>query len=362
MTLTAAGGNWVEVKGATGQFTVNQFLDQFRKPLATQPTLTWSVTTIPSGALQPTLSLSGKTVTVTVSKAGCYDLTATASDGAGHFASMLATLIVDPVATSIAQFPAASVVNGASKQFTDPAVLDEFGNVMAFQPFYSWSATTFPSGAQAPTFNTSGTTTTVTFHKAGSYVLRAFDTSAPNLAFSTTVTVNQVATRLSQVPPATVAVNGSGQQFSDPVVLDEFGNALAIQPGYTWVATTVPGGATIPTFSTSGTVTTVTFSKACSYGLKAYVTSASNLAFSLTATVNQVATSFAQLPVTTVVINGTSLQFSDPAAFDEFGNAMATSPVILGWPPRCPAAPGRRPSAPAARPPRWFSARPAAMF
>ena len=49
ITLTAAG-NWVEVKGATAQLMVDQFLDQFRNPLAAQPTLTWSVATVPSGA------------------------------------------------------------------------------------------------------------------------------------------------------------------------------------------------------------------------------------------------------------------------------------------------------------------------
>ena len=88
-------------------------------------------------------------MTVTVSKAGCYVLTAAASDGTGHSATLPATVIVDQVATSIGQFPAAMVVNGCVQQFTNPSLLDEFGNAMVAQPFYSWSATSLPSGAGA---------------------------------------------------------------------------------------------------------------------------------------------------------------------------------------------------------------------
>ena len=150
MSLTAAG-NWVEVKGATAQLTVSQFLDQFRNPLPTPPALAWSVAAVPSGARQPTLSLSGKTVTVTVSQAGEYGLVATMTDGMGHSATYSEYVIVDQVATSVAPFPAAMVVNGATQQFGNPVALDEFGNAMIAQPFFAWSFTTVPSGAQAPT-------------------------------------------------------------------------------------------------------------------------------------------------------------------------------------------------------------------
>ena len=266
---------------------------------------------------QPTLSLSGNTETVIVSHYGMYGLLATASDGLGHTATMSAFVIVDQVATSIAPVPATTVVNGGSQQFSDPTLLDEFGNPMVAQPFYAWSAATFPSGAQAPTFITSGTTTTAIFHKAGSYVLKAFDTSAANLTFSTTATVNQVATSLVQVPPSTAMVNGSSQQLNNPVLLDEFGNPMAVQPACTWAATTLPSGAKAPTFSTSGTTTTVVFSRAGIYSLKASVaiSGVGTLTFGVTATVNQVATSFTQAPVATVVVNGVSQQFSRSGRF-----------------------------------------------
>ena len=75
-----------------------------------------------------------------------------------------------------------------------------------------------------------------------------------------------------------MAVNGASQQFSNPTLLDEFGNAMAIQPSYTWAVVTVPSGAKAPTFNASGTTTTVTFSKIGSYGLKVSAAGASNLA------------------------------------------------------------------------------------
>ena len=79
---------------------------------------------------------------------------------------------------------------------------------MVAQPFSPGRPLSLPSGAQAPTFSTSGTTTTATFHKAGNYVLKAFDTSAANLTFSTTVTVNQIATQFCASPGR----DGGGQR------------------------------------------------------------------------------------------------------------------------------------------------------
>src|SRR5208283_7911 len=70
VTLTTAAANSVAVNAATTQLTVNQFLDQFHNALSTQPTLTWSATTVPSGAQPPAFSINGKTVTVTFHKAG----------------------------------------------------------------------------------------------------------------------------------------------------------------------------------------------------------------------------------------------------------------------------------------------------
>ena len=49
--------------------------------------------------------------------------------------------------------------------------------------------------------------------------------------------------------------------------LDQFGNALATTPAFTWSITTIPSGAARPAISASGGNATLTFSKAGAYGL-----------------------------------------------------------------------------------------------
>ena len=263
---------------------------------------------------------------MTFHKAGSYVLTAFATNTAANL-TVSTTATVNQVATSLAQVPAATVaVNGKSQQFADPVVVDQFGNAMPTQPSYAWMVTTLPTGASAPTFSTSGATTTATFSKAGSYGLVAYVTGASNLTFSITATVNQVATSFVQVPATTIAVNGTSQQFSDPAVLDQFGNAMA-QPGYTWSAATLPSGSQTPTFSTAGSTTTVVFSKAGSYGLKASIGGAGNLTFSITATVNQTFSSIAVSPSSTSIQKGATQQFT-AQALDQFQNALATQPAF----------------------------------
>ena len=335
-TKTVVSSNTPVTISGTSEALAVQGLDQFGNVLTTQPTLTWSATTVPSGAQQPGFSINGKTVTVTFHKAGNYLLLATANDGEGHTATASQTVIVDQAATGIGSGAAATVtVNATSQQFTDPAVLDQFGTAMATQPGYTWVASLYPGGATVPTFSTSGTTTTAAFHKAGTYYLKASVNGVSTLGFNTTVTVNPVATNVV-IPATTVTINGKSQQFSNPAVLDQFGVGMAIQPSLTWVATTLPGGAQTPAFNTSSTGTTVTFTKAGSYGLKAYVTNASTVAWNITATVNQLATSLASVPATTVTVTGTSQQISDPVVDDQFGNAMATQPAYGWYATACP--------------------------
>ena len=152
-----------------------------------------------------------------------------------------------------------------ASSLADPAVLDQFGNPMATQPSYTWSATTLPSGAQAPTFSTSGTTTTVVFSKAGSYGLKAYVGGASNLTFSITATVNQTLSSIAVSPSSTSIQMGATQQFTAQE-LDQFHNALATQPTFTWSASagtiTAAGLYTAP--GTSGMVTVTAKSGALS--------------------------------------------------------------------------------------------------
>ena len=127
---------------------------------------------------------------------------------------------------------------------------------MATQPSYTWAATTLPSGAQAPTFSTSGTTTTVVFSMAGSYGLKAYVGGASNLTFSVTATVNQTLSSLTVSPSSTSLQMGATQQFTAQE-LDQFHNAMATQPTFTWSASagtiTTAGLYTAP--GTAGTAT-----------------------------------------------------------------------------------------------------------
>ena len=108
---------------------------------------------------------------------------------------------------------------------------------------YTWAATAMPAGAGAPAFSANGTNaaknTTTTFTHAGSYTLTVTiaDSGGGSVTSSVPVTVTQLLT--SVVVSAGTPVIGSQitQQFT-ATALDQFGNALAIQPSsFTWKAT-----------------------------------------------------------------------------------------------------------------------------
>ena len=112
------------------------------------------------------------------------------------------------------------------------------------------------------------------------------------------------------------------------MIVDQFGNALATQPALTWSATTLPSGATAPSFATSGGTTTATFSSAGTYALTAKVTSATSISFVLSANVTQTLTSIVVTPNTASLSTGTTQQFA-AQALDQFKHAMQTQPAIV---------------------------------
>jgi hypothetical protein len=102
---------------------------------------------------------------------------------------------------------------------------------------------------------------------------------------------------------------------------------------YTWAATSIPAGATAPTFSANGANAakniTVTFSKAGNYTFT--VTIFDPLGESVTSivpvTVSQTVTSIAVTPATVSLNTGASQTFT-AVANDQFGTALATQPVF----------------------------------
>ena len=101
---------------------------------------------------------------------------------------------------------------------------------------YAWSVASQPNGAKTPTFNNANNNNTnVTFYQAGSYTFTVTVTDALGLSSTSSVTVTVVQTLpASASRPANVTLAmGATQQFT-ATALDQFGQAMASQPAFTW--------------------------------------------------------------------------------------------------------------------------------
>ncbi len=112
---------------------------------------------------------------------------------------------------------------------------------------YTWAVSAKPAGAPDPVFAVNGTNaakaTGATFSAAGAYTFTVTITDSGGLSTtsSVNVTVNQTFSSVS-VAPTTVSLSaGQTAQFI-ATARDQFGNALAAQPTFTW---TVSGGGSI---------------------------------------------------------------------------------------------------------------------
>jgi len=117
---------------------------------------------------------------------------------------------------------------------------------------YSWSAVGTPPATVgfSPNGTNAAKNSTATFTKAGSYTLRATITDMGGLSVTSDVafTVIQTLSAISVSPPSATIVSGGMQSFT-ATAKDQFGQAMATQPIFTW---TVSGGGTI---SSSGVLT-----------------------------------------------------------------------------------------------------------
>src|SRR5262249_50225172 len=101
---------------------------------------------------------------------------------------------------------------------------------------YTWSVISGPGGA---TFSVNGSNaaknTTATFTQAGSYTFEATIRNAGGLSTTSdvTVTVNQTFASILVSPGSASISPGASQQFTAQA-RDLFGNALAVQPAFTW--------------------------------------------------------------------------------------------------------------------------------
>ena len=165
-------------------------------------TYSWSVTSKPAGAADPTFSVNStngaKNTTATFTAAGAYTFTATITDGGEAMATSSVNVSVNQTITSILLSPnTTSVELGASGQFTASAK-DQFGNSMTPQPTITWSVDSGGVG----TVNSSGLYTTVG-GSTGSATLRATSGSM-SAAAAVTVTPAVIPT----APSGLTAYNG----------------------------------------------------------------------------------------------------------------------------------------------------------
>jgi hypothetical protein len=300
-------------------------------------TYTWSITAAPSGGTA-TFSLNksnaAKNTTVTFSKAGTYQVCVTITDATGLSTTALKSAIVSSalagirVSTSTGQIvnPATAWAVAGTSQSLVAQGLDQFGNVLATQPGFTWSVTTVPTGATQPSLATTGTTATVTFAKIGTYGLKVQTTGTTVIATSISLNVTAAVSGVRNVSTATVSVSGTTLQPALPTFVDQFGNAVAA-PALTWSATVAPQGAPAPVFTTSGGVTTVTFGMAGSYSLTAKVTAAPTISFVTSVIVSQTLTGVAVSPNACTLIVGAKQQFT-AQGLDQFGKAMAAQPTF----------------------------------
>ena len=206
-----------------------------------------------------------------------------------------------------------------------------------------------PAGGSAK-FSINGTNAaqndTVTFTEAGVYGISVtiVDKSGLSVTSSVKVTVAQTLTGISLYSGATkvlvnpstpLKVTGTSQTLT-AMALDQFGNALAIQPSFTWASTSYPSGAK-PSFTGSGSTETVAFHEAGSYGVSV---SASGTSRQVTASAS-------------IVVVGHPTAFRRQPSWRECGRLRArrpSSPLPSSWTSsrtrcrRLPRSRGRRPA------------------
>ncbi len=129
---------------------------------------------------------------------------------------------------------------------------------------YTWSTTSIPNGAAAPTFSVNGANaaqnTTATFTSAGSYTFLVTVDNSLNLTVTSSVqvTVQQTVTTISVNPASASPYVGGTLQFSASG-FDQFGAAMKPEPVFTWTTTvgqiSSTGLLTAALSATSGTVT-----------------------------------------------------------------------------------------------------------
>ena len=224
----------------------------------------WSVTISPTGGTA-TFSLNAangaKNSTITFTKAGTYNLAVKIVDGGGLSVTAVKTVVVTPTLTSIKNLSTTVFsVSGTNLQLPVPTFADQYGNAMPGPITLTWSTSSLPSGAPAPSFTTISGTTTATFGMAGYYTLTARLVNYPSVSFAIMAVVNQTLTSIAVSPNTASIFQGANQQFI-PQALDQFQRPMSNLQTFTWTAS---GG----TINASGLFTAPSTAAVCTVTAK----------------------------------------------------------------------------------------------
>ncbi len=202
-------------------------------------TYNWSVKSAPAGGVA-TFSKNGsndaKNSIVTFNEAGTYNLAVNIVDGGRLSVSATKSVVVTPVTTSVKNLPTPFfTVTGKNLLLPAATLADQFGNPMPGPFTLSWSLSSGPSGAPAPTFTTGGGGTTANFGMAGTYILTARFVNYPSISYAIMATVKQTLTSIALSPNAVSVFQGATQQFI-PQGLDQFQRCMSNLQTFTWSA------------------------------------------------------------------------------------------------------------------------------
>ena len=196
---------------------------------------------------------------------------------------------------------------------------------------YTWTATTVPSGATAPTYSANGSNaaqnTTATVSTMGTYVFQVTITNEYGLTVTSSVTVT-----FGQAP--TVATPASASPSPTTGTTTNLSVLGAFQGGeanltYTWSSS---GSASV-SYSVNGTNaaknTTATFAEAGTYTFTVTISAPGGqyVTSSVSVTVDRTVTTVVVSPSSVAIGSDATQQFS-ASAFDQFGIRMVTHPAF----------------------------------
>jgi hypothetical protein len=252
--------------------------------------------------------------------------------------------IAQPSITSIVNNPDGSLtltgtgLNGidAGAAYGDDAQMDSnypiislsSGTNVYYARDYNWSSTSIATGSLSETVNF----TLPLGIPAGTYSVA----TAANGVISASVplTISTTANNLAPTVATPAAVSPTTVTASTTALsvlgADDAGESNLV---YTWTTTSVPSGASLPSFSINGTnaakSAVSTFRHAGNYTFKVIITDAGGLSVSssVSVTVSQTENHITLTPALASLSAGGSQQFS-VQAIDQFGNAMSPQPTF----------------------------------